>query len=155
MLTYIFYIYNEGDYISVHNDHHVGQRVDVQLPVTLGTVAGVRVLSNGFLRTHYDTVGAMNVPGTRTWSRRWSARFPRSLRSALIWASCLRLHKREHSKFRAITYLSVFVWFGFFWCFFVSDLSKANGFNHENTRRNKHESYWRLSLRESQMVSLT
>jgi len=62
-----FYIYEEGDYISVHNDHQVGRRVDVQFPLTLGTVAGVRVLSERFLRMCYDTPGAMNLLGTCVW----------------------------------------------------------------------------------------
>jgi hypothetical protein len=62
-----FYIYAEGDYISVHNDHQVGDRVDVQFPITLGTVAGVRVLADGYLQMHYDRAGSMNVLGPCTW----------------------------------------------------------------------------------------
>ena len=62
-----FYVYEEGDYISVHDDRHVGGRVDVQFPVTLGTVAGVRVLSEGLLRMHYDATGSMNVLGPNVW----------------------------------------------------------------------------------------
>lgn len=62
-----FYLYEEGDYISAHNDHHVGDRVDVQFPLSLGTVGGVRVLSEGFLRMRYDVAGSMNVLGPRVW----------------------------------------------------------------------------------------
>lgn len=62
-----FYLYREGDYISVHDDHHVGARVDVQFPVSIGTVAGVRVLSEGFLRMHYDSPGSMNILGPCVW----------------------------------------------------------------------------------------
>src|SRR5258708_7213531 len=62
-----FYIYGEEDYISVHNDHHVGSRVDVQFPIALGTVAGVRVLSGGSLRMQYDAVRSMNVLGPCVW----------------------------------------------------------------------------------------
>lgn len=62
-----FYLYSEGDYISVHDDHHVGARVDVQFPVSLGTVGGIRVLSEGFLRMHYDSAGSMNVLGPCIW----------------------------------------------------------------------------------------
>jgi hypothetical protein len=64
--TYV-YLYKEGDYVSVHDDHHVGMRVDVQFPITLGSVGGVRVLSNGFLQMHYDTAGSMNVLGPGVW----------------------------------------------------------------------------------------
>jgi hypothetical protein len=62
-----FYLYKEGDYISVHDDHHVGQRVDVQFPLTLGACAGIRVLSDGFLKMHYDSAGAMNILGPCVW----------------------------------------------------------------------------------------
>jgi hypothetical protein len=62
-----FYVYTEGDYISVHDDHHIGKRVDVQFPITLGTVAGLRVLSDGYLRMHYDSAGSMNVLGPCIW----------------------------------------------------------------------------------------
>lgn len=62
-----FYIYDEGDYISAHNDHHVGDRVDVQFPVSLGTPGGLRILSAGFLEMRYDSAGAMNVLGPRVW----------------------------------------------------------------------------------------
>lgn len=62
-----FYLYNEGDYLSAHDDHHVGTRVDVQFPITLGSVGGVRVLSDGLLRMHYDNAGSMNVLGPGVW----------------------------------------------------------------------------------------
>jgi hypothetical protein len=62
-----FYLYGEGDYISAHDDNHVGERVDVQFPVTTGSVGGVRVLADGFLRMHYDTTGSMNVLGPCMW----------------------------------------------------------------------------------------
>jgi hypothetical protein len=62
-----FYLYGEGDYISVHDDHHVGNRFDVQFPVSLGTVGGLRVLADGFLRIHYDRPGSMNVLGPCVW----------------------------------------------------------------------------------------
>jgi hypothetical protein len=62
-----FYLYSEGDYISVHDDHHVGDRVDVQFPVSFGTSGGVRVLFDGFLRMHYDSAGSMNVLGPNVW----------------------------------------------------------------------------------------
>lgn len=64
---FYFYLYEEDDYISTHNDHQVGNRVDVQFPVSLATCGGLRVLSNGLLRMHYDVPGAMNVLGPRVW----------------------------------------------------------------------------------------
>jgi len=62
-----FYLYLEGDYISVHDDHHVGDRVDVQFPVSIGTVGGIRILSDGFLTMFYDDIGSMNILGPRVW----------------------------------------------------------------------------------------
>jgi hypothetical protein len=62
-----FYIYYEGDYISVHDDRQVGYRVEVQFPISLGTTAGLRVLSDGYLRMHYDRSGSMNVLGPCIW----------------------------------------------------------------------------------------
>jgi hypothetical protein len=62
-----FYLYREGDYISVHDDRQVGDRVDVQFPVTLGAEAGIRILADGFLEMRYDEVGSMNVLGPCTW----------------------------------------------------------------------------------------
>jgi hypothetical protein len=62
-----FYLYREGDYISAHDDHQVGERVDVQFPVSIGANAGVRVLKDGYLRMRYDRCGSMNVLGPCVW----------------------------------------------------------------------------------------
>jgi hypothetical protein len=62
-----FYIYKEGDYISVHDDHHVGARVDVQFPVTFGSSGAIRILKNGFMETYYDRAGSMNLLGPAVW----------------------------------------------------------------------------------------
>jgi hypothetical protein len=62
-----FYLYTEGDYITPHTDHHVGMRIDVQFPISLGTVGGLRVLRKGFLEMHYDEPGAMNILGSNVW----------------------------------------------------------------------------------------
>jgi len=62
-----FYIYKEGDYISAHDDHHVGERTDVQFPLTLRSSGGVRVLRDGFLETCYDRAGSMNLLGPSVW----------------------------------------------------------------------------------------
>ncbi|SRR6266446_3146406 len=62
-----FNFYNEGDYISAHNDRHRGERVNIQFPISLGTVCGIRVLSDGLFKTHYDVPGSMNILGARVW----------------------------------------------------------------------------------------
>jgi hypothetical protein len=62
-----FNVYVEGDYISAHNDHHMGDRVNVQFPVTLGAAGGIRVLCEGLFKVYYDRPGAMNVLGPRVW----------------------------------------------------------------------------------------
>jgi len=62
-----FNLYEEGDYITAHDDAHMGQRIDVTFPVTLDGVGGLRVLSGGHLRTHYDGEGAMSVLGPNVW----------------------------------------------------------------------------------------
>jgi hypothetical protein len=61
------YVYREGDYVSVHNDQHVGDRVDVQFAHSEGSRGGLRVLTDGLLRMQYDRPGSMNVLGPRVW----------------------------------------------------------------------------------------
>jgi hypothetical protein len=61
------YLYREGDYIGAHDDHHVGNRIDVQFAVTLDGAGGIRVLSDGFFRMHYDVAGSMNILGPTMW----------------------------------------------------------------------------------------
>jgi hypothetical protein len=61
------YVYEEGDYLSVHDDSHVGDRVDVQFTHSIGACGGLRVLTDGMLRMHYDDPGSMNVLGPRVW----------------------------------------------------------------------------------------
>ena len=39
----------------------------MQFPITCGSVGGVRVLSDGFLRMHYDAAGSMNILGPGVW----------------------------------------------------------------------------------------
>lgn len=62
-----FNLYQEGDYISAHDDKHMGQRIDVTFPVTLDGVGGLRVLSDGYLQMHYDGNGSMNILGPNVW----------------------------------------------------------------------------------------
>jgi hypothetical protein len=61
------YIYAESDYISPHDDSHVGERIDVQFPVTVAGVGGVRVLNDGFFEMHYDCPGSINILGPAMW----------------------------------------------------------------------------------------
>jgi hypothetical protein len=61
------YVYREGDYVSVHDDHHVGDRVDVQFAHSEGSHGGLRVLTDGLLQMQYDRPGSMNVLGPRVW----------------------------------------------------------------------------------------
>lgn len=62
-----FYFYDEGDYIGAHDDSHVGERIDVQFPITFDGVGGIRVLSDGLFRMHYDRAGVMNILGPSMW----------------------------------------------------------------------------------------
>lgn len=62
-----FNFYDEGDYISAHDDAHMGERIDVSFPVTLDGVCGLRVLVGNFLHTYYDGDGAMSILGPRVW----------------------------------------------------------------------------------------
>jgi hypothetical protein len=64
---FYFYVYEEGDYISAHDDRQVGDRVDVQFTVAHATAGGVRVLSDGLFQMHYDAAGSMNVLGPSMW----------------------------------------------------------------------------------------
>ncbi len=61
------YLYEEGDYISAHDDSHVGDRVDVQFPVTLAGAGGIRVLKDGLFEMVYDRTGSMNILGPAMW----------------------------------------------------------------------------------------
>jgi hypothetical protein len=62
-----FNLYDEGDYITAHDDAHMGDRIDVNFSVTLDGVGGLRVLHDGLLRMHYDGAGAMSILGPRVW----------------------------------------------------------------------------------------
>jgi hypothetical protein len=62
-----FYFYKEGDYITAHDDHQVGARVDVQFPLTLRSSGGIRLLKGGFLEMQYDRAGSMNLLGPSIW----------------------------------------------------------------------------------------
>jgi hypothetical protein len=62
-----FNLYDEGDYIGVHDDRHMGDRVSVYFPVPLAAQGALRILKDGHLHVRYDVIGAMNVLGPRVW----------------------------------------------------------------------------------------
>jgi hypothetical protein len=64
---FYFYVYEEGDYISAHDDRQVGDRVDVQFTVAHATAGGVRTLQGGLFKMHYDAAGSMNILGPSMW----------------------------------------------------------------------------------------
>jgi hypothetical protein len=59
-------LYEEGDYLTPHDDAHMGERFDVNLSATLDGVCGLRVLSGGSLVMHYDD-GSVSILGPRVW----------------------------------------------------------------------------------------
>jgi hypothetical protein len=59
-------LYEEGDYLTAHDDAHMGERFDVNLSATMDGVCGLRVLSGGSLVTHYDD-GSISILGPRVW----------------------------------------------------------------------------------------
>jgi hypothetical protein len=60
-------LYGEGDYLTAHDDDHMGKRLDVNLSVTLDGACGLRVLVDGMLETQYDADGAIGVLGPLVW----------------------------------------------------------------------------------------
>ena len=62
-----FNLYEEGDYISAHNDDHIDDCVDVNFSVTLDGVGGLRILRDGYLEMQYDGDGVVNILGPRVW----------------------------------------------------------------------------------------
>lgn len=61
-------IFEEEDYISVHDDLHMGDRVDAHFSASFHATTGLRVLGpDDLFRTYLDKAGAMNVLGPRVW----------------------------------------------------------------------------------------
>jgi hypothetical protein len=68
-LTYdriYFLLYENDDYISTHNDAQTGPRVNVQFPIAIGGVAGLRVLDWDW-HTYRDTAGLLRILGPDVW----------------------------------------------------------------------------------------
>lgn len=61
------YLYRQGDYVGVHDDSHVGNRIDVQFPVCVGGTGGIRVLSGNLLEMQVDATGTANILGSNMW----------------------------------------------------------------------------------------
>jgi hypothetical protein len=61
------FLYTEHDYLGLHNDASLGDRVNALLPLSLNTVGGIRVLYKERLKTYYDLPGGLNVLGPRVW----------------------------------------------------------------------------------------
>lgn len=59
--------YEEGHYISPHNDAQTGDRFNIQFPFPLTAVSALRVLRGGLFRVHYDNPGCMRILGPRVW----------------------------------------------------------------------------------------
>jgi len=60
-------LYTEGYYAGLHNDAGMGNRLNVQLPLSINTVGGIRILDNERLRMFYDMPGCLNILGPRIW----------------------------------------------------------------------------------------
>lgn len=61
-----FLLYENDDYIGPHNDVQTGPRVNVQFPITVGGVAGLRVLDYDW-HTYRDTPGLLRILGPLVW----------------------------------------------------------------------------------------
>lgn len=61
------FLYEEGDYIGMHNDAPSGERVNLQFPISLDSTAGFRALHEGRLRLYPDTPGCLRIIGPRVW----------------------------------------------------------------------------------------
>lgn len=61
-----FLLYGLDDYISPHDDKHVGPRVNVQLPVCVDGIAGLRVHQDDW-KTYVDKSGLLRFLGPGIW----------------------------------------------------------------------------------------
>ena len=63
-----FLAYRPGDYLRPHDDRSTGDRVNVQMPVTVGGYAALRTLgAEGFLEPHPDELGTLRILGPTIW----------------------------------------------------------------------------------------
>jgi hypothetical protein len=61
-----FLLYGPDDYISPHDDKQTGQRVNVQLPICIDGLAGLRVHHGDWI-THIDRAGLLRFLGPGVW----------------------------------------------------------------------------------------
>lgn len=62
------FVYEEGDYISPHNDSQTGDRVNVQFPIPIATTTAFRALEeSGRFRLYYDNLGCVRILGPKVW----------------------------------------------------------------------------------------
>ncbi|TCR76741.1 hypothetical protein [Rhizobium sp. BK376] len=62
-----FFLFEEHDYLGLHNDAKAGDRVNALLPMSINTVGGIRILINERLKMFYDLPGGLNILGPRVW----------------------------------------------------------------------------------------
>ncbi|MBO9468454.1 hypothetical protein J7443_24740 [Tropicibacter sp. R15_0] len=61
------FAYDEGDYLSMHNDAQLGERVNMLLPVSFNSVGCIRILYDERLHVYYDSPGCINILGPSIW----------------------------------------------------------------------------------------
>jgi|GEM_PF-3699726 len=61
------FIYEEGDYIGIHNDKHTGHHINFQFPVNINTVGTFRYMQDGLMRLNYDQKGGAKAMCGDIW----------------------------------------------------------------------------------------
>lgn len=61
------FIYEEGDYIGIHNDKHTGHHINFQFPVNINTVGTFRYLKDGYMKLNYDQNGGAKAMCGDIW----------------------------------------------------------------------------------------
>ncbi|WP_444942324.1 hypothetical protein ACJJI3_10010 [Microbulbifer sp. ZKSA004] len=61
------FIYEEGDYIGVHNDRHVEHHINFQFPVNINTIGTFRYMNDGNLKLNYDQDGGAKAMCGDIW----------------------------------------------------------------------------------------
>jgi len=59
--------YEESNYISIHNDAHMGSRINFQFPISYDTIGCIRVLKDGLMKPYLDELGSLNILGPQVW----------------------------------------------------------------------------------------
>ncbi len=61
------FIYEEGDYIGIHNDRHRGSHINFQLPVNINTIGAFRYMQDDLMKVHYDKFCGAKVMNADIW----------------------------------------------------------------------------------------